>query len=198
MGEAMHLEVYSTREEKFYRSDYYTNSAKVKLFSPDGSLAIDSDLKSVANFAISKLGSSPKKKKVLWIATEKGVIELHSNLVLAIDQLNKVTRDDKMNYLFKFTPHLYNPADNEISATAKEYLGKIAAKQPPSFFKMSKSEPITDTIIQKFKLEEKLADYIEWQNHQNSNENNRPRPDTTLSDVSTLDDVFNGSDLLSL
>jgi len=198
MGEAMHLEVFSTREQKFYRSDYYSDNSRVKLFAPDGSLAIESDLKSVANYAVSKLGSSPKKKKVLWIATENGVIELRSNLVLAIDQLKNVTRDERMNFLYQFTPHLYDPADPEISATAKEYLGKIAAKQPPSFFKMTKFEPVTDTIDQNSRLKDKLSAFIEWQNNQKSSVAAKPVTNTPEPDAFPLDDVFDSTDGLPI
>ncbi len=191
IGEAMKLEVYSTREEKFYRSNYYLNSRDVKLYSPDGKLVKQGSLKEISNYAIASLGSHPKKKKVLWIATEKGVVELRSNLVLAIDQLKPFSRDNKVSYTFKFTPHLYEPTDIDVSNSTKEILGKIAAKQPPTFVKINKHEQITNLIEDRYQLEEKLTSFIDWRNHHTSNSEIEKNAASVLPDPNSLDDIFN-------
>ncbi len=190
MGEAMKLEVYSTREEKFYRSNYYQNSRDVKLFSPDGKLVKQGSLKEISNYAISTLGSHPKKKKIIWLATEQGVIELSSNLVLAIDQLKPIKRDDKMNFTFKFTPHLYAPSNMDVSNNAKEILGKIATKQPPTFFKMEKHGQINEQIVETFKLEDKLTTFIDWKNHHNRNAVNEKNVALAHEAADGLDEIF--------
>lgn len=87
-----------------------------------------------------------KKKKVLFILTDKGLVAVETNLSIAIDQMK--TKGDKFQeYMIALLPKKYDPETESISAKAKEYLGKFAAKNPPKYAEILLDQPIEKTAI---------------------------------------------------
>lgn len=96
-----------------------------------------------------------KKDQVLLITNDNGVYSVENNLTLGIDSLN-LSKAYRYDHTIKFVPTLYSPDDTEISERAKQYLGKFAKNNPPTFVKFYKGKEITDDMAEKWGLEDKL------------------------------------------
>lgn len=169
IGKAFKAEVYDMDAKKFYRTNFYLTNKEVKLFSSDGQLVVHGTMDEVAAWTNSNLGTNPRKKQILWIATMEGVIELRSNITLAIDALRGYRWNELMDYVFEFKPHVYSVKAKDVSNATKERLGKLAAKNPPSYFSMVKKEDLTDTLGDQMNLGAILNVYIKWKDYHKLN-----------------------------
>lgn len=185
LGDAMRFSVWDEDNNSFLNSNYYTSKKDVALYQ-GSSLVMRGTLDEVSQKAFDMTTNRPKKQKVIWLATEKGVVELRSNLVLAISELNPISQDDMMDFVMEFTPELYDPEDKSISAKTKDYLGKFAPTNPPTFFRIKRSDPLNEEVAEVYGVIEKAKLLENWRDkwRENRHEEDRAVVDHSVDPIS--------------
>ena len=181
LGEAMKFDLWNSRQECFWRSNYYLNNKDVAVYDNDGKLHKRGNMEEVTAYCLQVTGGTPKKKKVLWIATERGVVELKANLVCSIDQMKPIHRDDYMDFVMEFKPRVYDGKVEFYAPKTIEILGKISLKNPPTHFTINRDTPLNDAIAEEFGVIEKAQALEHWRNHHKENR----------EEVSTVTDTTN-------
>lgn len=165
LGKAFKAAGYDAHAKKFHHTNYYLNNKDVKFYDPAGKIVVDGSMDDVMAYTSRHLGSQLSKKQVIWIATKNGVVELRSNITLAIDQLNTYRWEAIMNTVFNFTPSLYTPQHQDVGAGAIKRLGALGASNPPSFFIMKPAGELTNDYGDSIGLEFALDSFIKWRKH---------------------------------
>lgn len=152
-----------------YNTDYYFTNKKVVLYAPGtGGKVVEGDMEAVESYVGANVrGAKLKKAMVLFVATDKGLIEISTNLSLGIEQTNKIGEKWLENEVV-MTPVLYTPADKEISNKTHEMLNgkaRLAEKNPFVWVKLELGAVITPEMEVKLDLEKRSADFLAWKNH---------------------------------
>lgn len=137
IGGAMKLSAYDdnigSKGGNVFSAHYFTKE-NITLFKPGKTVEkvcvgnMDVIEKWIAENTTSRVA---KKKWCFMILTKDGLIEVQTNMVIAIDQLKKNKEGISERYV-TLTPTLYTPK-TDISKSAHDYLGKFAKKNPPKF-----------------------------------------------------------------
>lgn len=129
-----------------YMSDYYFSNKNIVLFAPASKgyeVVCKGSSDYVEAYINRKSTSNPKKKQVLFILNESGLIAVITNLSIAIDQLTKNKEALGEKYII-LSPQIFKESSQTISKKAKEYLGKFRTKNPPKYAEISVGEFITE------------------------------------------------------
>lgn len=168
IGQAMEALSYSdnlgSKGGNYTSSHYFTNNDTVALFAPSAKgydVVHKGNMASIETFVKENSTGNLKKKQVLFVLTQDGLLAISTNLTIAIDQIktNKEALSEKYVILH---PKLYNAADKTISIKAKGFLGKLVKTNPPKFAAISVGELISEEDFTDWKAEETIALYNKW------------------------------------
>jgi len=163
IGEAM---IFSAFDQSFgkngatFRSAPYLDSNKICLFDPTGKVAVKGTKDDCKAFIAKNTNAKEKVSRLTYLKTKKGLYEITSNIVMAIDESKKSKGLWEDNVL-SLTPRLYDPADKTLSKETHKFLA-IAKKNRPSHFFINVVEPITDEIAEDLGLVESYKMFNAW------------------------------------
>lgn len=188
IGSAMKLSIFDDSDSKgmSYNSDYYFSNNKIALFNPfskDRRPVVSGTKEDIEKFAADLTGNI-KKCKTIFLYTKQGLVEISTNLTIAIDQLSVDTNTFLDNEII-LTPALYDPEDETISAGAKKWLGKFAPKNPPKYANITIGDHITLTPEEEKILVGIVENFDKWCEFKKSftsktdaNVENKPEPES--------------------
>lgn len=146
-----------------YFSSHYVNKENIVLFRPGKKIesVAKGNIEVIEKWiATNTTARSPRKKWCFFVLTEDGLIEIQSNITIAIDQLKRHKEAIKENYAH-FTPSLYDET-SDLTKSCKEMLGKFAKKNPPKYAYLQASELISIEDWEGWEAEETIKIFAEW------------------------------------
>lgn len=168
IGQAMEAISYSdnlgSKGGNYTSSHYFTNNDAVALFAPSAKgydVVHKGNMASIEAFVKENSTGNLKKKQVLFVLTQEGLLAISTNLTIAIDQI-KTNKEALSERYVILHPQLYNATDKTISARAKGFLGKLVKTNPPKFATISVGELISEEDFTDWKAEEMIANYSKW------------------------------------
>jgi len=190
MGSAFVIKAFSddigTKGGTYYTSYYFKNTDIVTLMKPgrDGrsEKCFSGNIEGVKSFLVNSR-CQPKVIRCLYVLTNAGLVKIETNTTIAIDQMNKIEKELATNKLV-LTPCLYDPETKTISKRGKEFLSKLAAKNPPKYAELSLGSPITDQEATDWNLDAALDEYIAWKEFKESKDNQGKTTETDHPDPS--------------
>jgi len=171
LGSGMVLSAFSKdlgpKGGSFHSTVYFRKTDTITLFGPtnsgykkemSGNLDKVEEYLTVKRRSISSLDKT-KKSAVLYVLTEKGLVEIRTNLTLGFDQMRSVQKQSS-EMLVNITAAVYSDKNTDVSANAKKILGVLAEKNPPCYCRITATDKeITDDIAAKWNLEKHLDDF---------------------------------------
>lgn len=167
IGQAMQMSSYSDNlgsKGGNYQSDYYLNNDNITLFAPSAKgygIVAKGTKEDVEAFITKESTGLPKKKQILFVLTNIGLIAVATNLSISIDQINQLKDALKEKYIV-LNPNIYNKDSKTISKRAKEYLGKFASKNPPKFAEITVGELITESDWEQWNAPATINEFFVW------------------------------------
>lgn len=176
LGEAMCVEAFEDSIGKnggTIRSTPYFSKDRVALYAPTEKKPIfTGTLEQAEQWASTQLSSKKlNKRRLFYIATKGGIIELTTNLSLSID-MTKGVNDSKADCLLSFTPTMYDTADKTISKTTHDILGKFAKKNKPCYAKIAVHKKLEEQDWSDLNLEAGLSNFVEWKKYKTGSKEN--------------------------
>jgi len=126
-------------------SVYFTKEDRITLYEPTKK-GQSVKVKGTMDEVLAELSSrnlQAKKRYLIYLLTEKGLICVRTNVSLAIADLGKI-KDDIYQKMVMLVPKRYSLDDPNISKTTHGYLGKIAASNPPNYANIITGEEINE------------------------------------------------------
>ncbi len=155
-----------------YFSSYYFKNNFVTLFKPvrGGIKRVVTGTMEAVEAYLTDAKGNPSKKMVLFVLTQGGVVEVHTNISIAIDQFKAYTKDKErlLDYMIKLSPKVYHKDNPDVGSKAKEILGKFADKNPPKYASLEQGKPITGEIAEKWDIESVCDEFLEWKEYRES------------------------------
>jgi hypothetical protein len=148
-----------------YRSTYFlSNKSDIVIFDPSGKKVFKGNRKEVDLWAAQNQHEKFTSKKRLIILTEQGVIDVETNIIIFIDQINKIPKGTFADYQMILVPSIFDVVVNEIGASKKaiEYLGPFAKTNKPNFANIKVGNPITDELWDKWDGDAAADMFTEW------------------------------------
>lgn len=177
IGSAMRLSAFSPElgpKGNRYFSRPYWSLDNISLFEPTRSrakLVMSGNMEEVVNFLNVHARGNIQKKKLLYLATEGGLIMVETNISICIDQLKNFERDTFLDYQMVLQPRTYHAEDENVSDQCKEHvLGSFALKNPPTYASISQGDPVTDDLLNDWGVENLLDNFLAWKDHVLKNE----------------------------
>ena len=174
IGQAMEASSYSDNLGKNggnYKSSYYfKNDDTIALFAPTAKgyeVVCKGTMPVIEKYINENSTGNLKKKQVLFVLTEIGLIAISTNLSIAIDQITQNKEALQERYIV-LTPKLFDESDKSISKRAKEYLGKFRKKNPPKHASISVGEPITLENFEGWETDKFIEAYKEWKQYKST------------------------------
>ncbi len=94
---------------------------------------------------LKELYTRPKHVMCLFLLTKDGLVEVQTNISIAIDLLKKV-QSQTLDYQIVLTPTVYDK-DAPVSKPTMELLGPLAFKNPPTYAMITLGDPATDEVL---------------------------------------------------
>lgn len=166
IGGAMKLSAYDDNlgsKGGNYFSSHYVNKENIVLFEPGKTIkrVCQGNMEEIEKWiATNTTSRAPRKKWCIFLLTEQGLVEVQTNITIAIDQLKKNKEAISERYVI-LVPTLYSP-DNDLSKSCKEMLGKFATKNPPKYASLSTGELITEMDFENWDTENVIETFKEW------------------------------------
>lgn len=173
IGNAMSLSSYSDDlgpRGGSYKSAYYISKDNIALFepSPQGmKIAVKGDMDAVEKYINDNGGAPAKKRQVLFLLTDIGLVAITTNLTIAIGQLKKF-KEELTEKFMVLTPTLYDPDGSDVPGNAKKWLGKFAKTNKPKYASISVGDVIDLETYNKWGGSEQVASYKEWREFQDA------------------------------
>lgn len=164
IGNAMRMTAYSNQLNASYESDYYVTNKNILLFSPSKSKTkrfISGSREEIEHFLSNETNAQPKKRKILFVLTSKGLLAIETNMVIGIEQLNNFKTTFQQHYIV-LEPKLYDKNDKTISKNAHELLGKLAPKNPPRYANIIKGDEIVDDKVAEWDVLKYVEMFETW------------------------------------
>jgi len=168
IGQAMEASSYSdnlgSKGGNYTSSYYFRNDESIALFapSPKGYAIVAKGAMPVIEEYITKNSTSIlKKRQVLFVLTEDGLVAVTTNLSIAIDQITAHKEELQEKYVL-LNPQTFFEADTTISKKAKEYLGKFRQKNPPKYAAITVGDFISEEDFNNWKAESVIDEYMKW------------------------------------
>ena len=189
IGGAMRLTAYDdnlgAKGGNFF-SNYYFNRESVVLFKPGKTTTVackgnmDEVEKWIASNTTSKIA---KKKWCFFILTKNGLVEVQTNLSIAIDHIKKF-KDPLTEKYCILTPAMFTPDTKDISNSCKQMLGKFATKNPPAYASLSVDEMISEDDFDNWGAVECIDTYNAWKKQISTtpDKTEHKEPDTEIPD----------------
>jgi hypothetical protein len=167
IGEVMTVAGFSTSEEKYYKSSFYTNKTNAIVLLKEGQVAFKGTADQAADWLVTiKKTNAPSKRKVFLVLTEKGLIAVSTNMIIAIDQIRVVKRKSNDIFVFNFielNPKRYDPNDTTLSADTHKRLKITAAnKNYPYYASVSVGAKITEQNLTDYNEADRMVEYTTW------------------------------------
>lgn len=149
IGSAMMFNIFDDnlgRDGGSYISSHYFDRNQVSIFKPEKGTYVrvyQGDLDGAEKFAGNTTGKQLKKKMCLFVLNEAGLMEIRTNIAIAIENMGKIKDGLSSNYIV-LTPELYSPTDTTIAKRVHEILGKLAKGNPPRFARVTLGEPLRE------------------------------------------------------
>ena len=148
-----------------YKTSYYTsNNDNIVVFDPAFRKCFTGTKEQINTWAASmQMEKFSSKKHLIVLSRQGGVVDVESNMILFIDQINKLDKDTFMDYFIKLSPMEFDVATNplNVSANGIKYLGPFAAKNKPKFAFIERGDPLTDEIYDSFGGDGKADEAVE-------------------------------------
>lgn len=168
LGAALKMTAFSSELGKnggtYFTSIYFKNSDIITLFAPgaDGKSIkkFSGNIEAVKSFLVNSR-CQPKVHRCLYLLTNLGLVKVETNVTIAIDQMNRVEKE-LSDRLMVLTPMLYDPDGKTISKRGKDYLSKLAVKNPPKYAEISLGSEITDQQAEEWGLEAAIDEFMAW------------------------------------
>lgn len=168
IGTAMEATSYSdhlgSKGGNYTSSYYFTNKEQIALFAPTPKgyeVVHRGDMDSLESYIKQHSTGNLKKRQVLFVLNENGLLAIATNLSIAIDQIRQHKEELTERYIH-LHPVLFSENDNRISRKAKEYLGKFRTKNPPKFAAITVGELISEEDFQNWNAEAVIEEYNVW------------------------------------
>lgn len=163
-------------EAMWFTSMYFTNADSIVLFEPAANgpkKAMVGTPKQVDEYLGAKR-LTVKRQCILFVLTFKGLVQIKTNLILSIGQLQakvngKQLRDQLSDYMIVLNPVEYDPADTQWSKDTKKYLGPFAEKNRPKYASISLGDEISEELLVQMKAEEVMDNYRAWKEYKTKN-----------------------------
>lgn len=168
IGQAMEATSYSdnlgSKGGNYTSSYYFTNADNIALFAPTSKgyeVVCKGNMEAIEAYVKKESTGNLKKRQVLFVLTEDGLVAVSTNLSIAIDQI-RTHKDALTERYIVLEPDLFNEKDETISKKAKEYLGKFRTKNPPKFAAISVGELISENDFDVFGTTSVIEEYRAW------------------------------------
>jgi hypothetical protein len=167
IGSAMQMSAFSQslgRDGGQFRSEYYVNKKHpMKVFAPMGekyAVVCEGNAEDCEAFVKKEAGSC-KKRQVIFLLTDMGLLAVVTNLTIAIDQLSPLKDAVKENMIV-LTPKTLDNAEGDVSKGAIERMGKLIDRNPPNYASIKVGGPITDQIFDSYGGSAAVDEYVAW------------------------------------
>lgn len=177
LGAALKLTAFSQELGKnggtYYTSIYFKNTDIVTLFAPgnDGKSIkkFSGNIEAVKSFLVNSR-CQPKVHRCLYMLTKNGLAKIETNVTIAIDQLNKIEKELTEKKI-TLTPMLFDPESKTISKRGKEFLSKLAIKNPPKYAEITLGSEITDQEAEEWGIEAAIDEFVAWKEYKETSGN---------------------------
>lgn len=171
-----------------YRSaPYFSKKDTITLFDPTGKVAKRGSYEEIEKH-LNDNHVPVKKKMLIYLATEDGVLEIESNISVTID-LTSQHRDKLKTNIVKLTPTLLDVKGGDVSKKTVDILGKLAMRNPPKYAKFEFGPEITDSYANSIGLEDKLKSFIAWKSDTNPVKDEPAKVETKIEEVDYSNDL---------
>ncbi|MEI7898079.1 MAG: hypothetical protein WCJ26_13655 [bacterium] len=162
IGSAMRVSSFDSGYGKGVRSNlYFSHKNNISLYwSGDNKSFYRGDWEGAK-----KATQNPKQVMCLFLLTSGGLIEIQTNLSIAIDQLKRI-KDKSFEYLITLTPTVYSKESN-ISKATKDILGPLCFTNPPTFADISLGDPLTNEIAAKYEAKKHARQFVKFKEYRN-------------------------------
>jgi hypothetical protein len=193
LGNCMIMEAFSDtlgRNGGTYRSDYFFKKDRVTMYGNGEKVFAGTADEVDAWVAKNTSEKGAKKRMVMFVLTKNGIVAITTNMTLGIDSINGVGEKSQSNFVMVI-PKLFSNSDKSVGRKAKEVLGKLAAKNPPSYASLSVGDEITDGFANATNLGDVIDQFVEWRNYklsatkQSEPDQEEPTP-TVVEDTNDL------------
>ena len=166
IGEAMCVEAFEDSLGKnggTIKSSPYFSNGMIVLYDPTSSKPVfKGSMAECEAWAGANLSSKMlKKRRLLYVATKSGLIEINTNLSLSIDEKERFGNDNLMNNVISLTPAIYDPEDKTISKKTHEFL-KIAKRNKPCYVKFGIVRKSMEDDYSEFNTDQCLHNFVLW------------------------------------
>jgi len=134
---------YGKNGGSYVSTHYFSNKNRISLYSPSGKVVLSGNMDKMIEWE-KENRLQFKKIKCLFVLTERGLIEIKTNVSIAIDQLKQHRESLKSNFII-LAPKLYNREG--VTKSGQGFLGKLADTNPPKYADISVAETIPDNLI---------------------------------------------------
>ena len=169
IGQAMTVGVFEASFGKkggsWNSSHYFTKKDTVVLWSPSNQIDFKGSAEDAADFLFKTVRANPKKRMSLFVATDTGLIEVQTNVTLAIDLGKRIKKDLGedvfLDNVILLTPAIYKAEDfgKDVHKIMKE---SIVSKNPPKYAMIEVGSEISNTLAQELDLESLANQFSEW------------------------------------
>lgn len=193
IGQAMEASSYSdnlgSKGGNYTSSYYFTNNDKIALFAPTSKgydVVCSGNMEEIEAFIKKESTGNLKKKQVLFVLNENGLIAVTTNLSIAIDQI-RTNKEALSECYIILNPQLFAEDDTTITKKAKEYLGKFRTKNPPKYAAITVGELITEDDFQKWNTDNAIAEYALWKEFKTKGGEEKPEAKPHVSEAPPTD-----------
>ena len=175
IGQAMKLSCWDQSSSGFYKTTaYFSKESRISLFDNYSQYVMTGNLEDIEKYCIKNVSTAIKKQRTIYLLTDKGIIEISTNLSISIYEFKVYSGGDKdrlLDYLMVLNPKLYNEKDEFFTEKIKKLLGALAVTNPPKYASISQGEPITEQLADKLNIEQVADEFLEWKNYYSKNVN---------------------------
>ncbi len=183
IGTAMEATSYSddlgSKGGNYTSSYYFTNNDQIALFAPTSKgyeVVHKGNMDAIEAYIKTNSTGNLKKRQVLFILTEIGLLAISTNLSISIDQIRQNKEALQERYIV-LNPKLFEESDTTISKKAKEYLGKFRQKNPPKFAAISVGDLISEPDFVSMGADEVIEEYKVWKEFKTKGGIEKPKTD---------------------
>lgn len=172
LGELMTGEIFDQTVGKkggsYKSTPYFGKTDSLAVLNPvDGKWMPFANIGLADEWVAKQCGKTLKKRRIYYVATDKGILEINTNISLSIDQTSKLKGVDSavfQNSLISFTPAMYDPKDSSLSKKTHEIQGAIGATNPSVYAKLEVVRKMEEADWATYKVDEALAKFVAYKN----------------------------------